>query len=54
MVVAIAELHQGGVEFHEVPETMDPQELFFQRAKKALDASVSFGLSHECGGWFDS
>jgi hypothetical protein len=41
VVVAIPELHQGAAEFHEIPETMDPQELFFQRAKKALDASGS-------------
>jgi len=40
VVVAIPELHKGGAEFHEVRETTDPQELFFQRAKKALDASV--------------
>ena len=45
MVVAIPELHQGGAQFHEVSETKNPQELFFQRAKKALDTSV--GLSRQ-------
>jgi hypothetical protein len=29
VVRTIPELHQGGAEFHEVPETTDPQELFF-------------------------
>jgi hypothetical protein len=47
MVVAVSELDEGGPEFLEIAEAADPQELFFEGAKEALDASVSLGLSNE-------
>jgi hypothetical protein len=53
MVVAISEFTEGGPQFLEIVESAEPQDLFFEGAKEALDTPVrwsglfgqNFGLS---------
>jgi hypothetical protein len=47
VVIAISELDECGPPFLEIPEAADPEELFFEGAKEALDATIAFGLAHE-------
>ena len=47
VVIAISEFSERGPQFLEIVETVEPQDLFFERAKEALDASVSFWLTNE-------
>jgi hypothetical protein len=43
MVVAISEFKEGGPQFLEMVESAEPQDLFFEGAKEALDTSVGLG-----------
>jgi len=54
VVVAISELDERGPQFFEIAEAADPQDLFYEGAKEALDASIALGLAHESWGWLDS
>ena len=54
VVVTISKLDEGGLQFLEVTKPTEPQDLFFEGAKEALDASVSFRLTYKRRGWLDS
>jgi len=40
VVVTISKLDEGGLQFLEITKPTEPQDLFFEGAKEALDASV--------------
>ena len=47
MVIAISEFNEGGPQFLDVVESAEPQDLFFEGTKEALDTSISFRLTYE-------
>jgi hypothetical protein len=43
VIVAISKLDEGGLQFLKITKPAEPQDLFFEGAKEALDASVGLG-----------
>ncbi len=54
MVVAISELDEGRPQLLEITEAANSHKLFFDGAKEALHASVSFRLARESRGRLDT
>ena len=54
MVIAIPKVDKGGAQLVDVSKMSNPEQLLFQGAKETFDATISFRLSDECGGGFDT